>query len=96
MTHDEFVEFINSFKEIVPFEITNSIAHIVFEDFNFRDSDIEYILDEIESNKYQSRLSGDDLEYLKDNPHHVILLKGVLKMLLLLPEDIRYMYEDDE
>ncbi len=94
MTHDEFVAFVASIKEIVPFEATNCIAHVVFEDFNFGDSFLEYQLKWIEDKGYEESLSEYQFEI--DPLHYVNFLKGAMQLMLTIPEDIRYMYEYEE
>jgi len=94
MTHDEFVAWVESIKMIVPYEVTNCVAHIVFEDFNFRDSDLEFQLKWIDDKSYEPMLSEYQFEI--DAAHYVKFLRGAMQLMLTVPEDIRYVYEWEE
>lgn len=87
MTREEFRKFIESIKAIVPFEATNSIAHLVLEDCNFRDSDIEFQLKWIDEKGYEGILA--EYQFDIDPMHYVSFIRGALQLMLTVPEDIR-------
>jgi hypothetical protein len=94
VNNQQFIDFVKSVKEIVPFEVTNAVAHLVFEDYNFRDSDIEFQLKWIDDKGYESILS--DYYFDVDSAHYVAFIRGILQMMLSVPEEIRVFNEDDE
>ena len=94
MTRDEFKQFIDSIKAIVPFEATNSIAHAVLEDYNFSDSDIKFQLKWIDDKGYEDILS--EYQFDVDPTQYVAFIRGALQLMLSIPETIRDGFHDDD
>jgi hypothetical protein len=93
MNNSQFRAFIHSTKEYIPFEISNTLAHIVLEDFNLDDDDLIWQEQYIDSGQWIDNIK--DYEYTTDEVEFwVKFLKGLFELIMLVPENERYMYDE--
>lgn len=93
MTQAEFQEFIDALKAVIPFEVTNTVAHLVLEDYNFGQGHLDYQIEWIESGGYLQNITPEeiaDLDYHLSGRFidNVNVLKGIMKMMKHLPDDV--------
>lgn len=92
MSRANFLAFMDALDALLPFEASNSLAHVVFEDGNYDDDAIQSAIQWIDDKKY---LDSTGAEFLRSNPAYIDFVSGILNMMLLIPEDMRVVDEHD-